>query len=210
MIRSLPLTAVALAAVALAACAPPAPDAADAGAGADQDTAAHADTTIVPVHAADTAMAGPPRPGDPPRQVDPPPPAVRTDGVRGRVVASGTGPVPMTTLNVDGSGSLIITGALEPELRRLAGATIVARGVVAGETRRTIRVESYEVVEIDGERPVVGVVLSGDRLDTGTETLSILGAPAEMRPGARVWITGERQPGQVRVGSWGVIAPAGT
>jgi hypothetical protein len=201
---------LALAVATLVACSAPAPE--RDGAEDDPDTAARGDTVMTPGPGADTPQAGPPRPADaPPAQPAPTrQPATQAGGVRGEVVASGTGAEPITTLQVESRGSLILTGDLEPELRRLAGATVVARGTQAGEVRRTLHVDSYEIVEINGERPVVGVVLPGPRLATGTDTLTIQGASPEMRTGSRIWITGQLSAGLVRVGSWGVIAPPST
>jgi hypothetical protein len=149
---------------------------------------------LIPVVAAAVACCGPaPAPGD------------AQPGIRGEVVAGGTAQDPVTSLSVAGAQPLIVTGPLESDLRALAGATVVVHGEESGETRRTIRVESYGIVEINGERPVLGWVAHGDRLVVEDDTLAILGAQPGMEPGSLIWITGDRSAGQIRVGSWGVI-----
>lgn len=180
---------------------PPPPDTVEMDPGA----AAPADVT--------EAVLDTPWPATPPETVAPsdapPPPSGQAPpvapGVRGRVGASGTDHEPMTTLQVEGRRALIITGPLESELRSLAGATVVVRGTESGAARRTIQVESYEIVEINGERPFVGLVLPGDRLAAGADTLTLEGAPDALRAGDRVWITGERRGTRLRVSSWGAI-----
>lgn len=190
---------------------PPATDSVDADPGA----AAPADVTATPMdspqHASPPASA--PDPGSTPaaprasptRAAGTPPTEPAEPGIRGRINASGTDGEPITTLQVEGRMALIVTGPLEPELRSLAGAIVVARGAESGAARRTINVDSYEIVEINGERPFVGVVLSGDRLAAGADTLTLVGVPEGMRTGRRVWITGERTGTRLRVSSWGAI-----
>jgi hypothetical protein len=132
----------------------------------------------------------------------------QASAIRGRVVAGGTDHEPMTSLRQADGPSLVVTGPLASELRRLAGAVVEVRGDVAGVARRTIHVESYEIVEIDGARPTVGTVLPGGRLAAGADTLDLLDPPAGLPVGGRVWVTGERRAGRFRVASWGIIAEA--
>jgi hypothetical protein len=134
--------------------------------------------------------------------------AAQEPAIRGRVVAGGTDHEPVTSLQRPDAPPLIVTGPLASELRRLAGATVEVRGAVSGVARRTIHVESYEIVEIDGARPTVGTVLSGGRLAAGADTLHLLDPPAGLPVGGRVWVTGERRDGRLRVASWGIIAEA--
>jgi hypothetical protein len=192
---------IAVAAAGFTACGPaPAPEHAGQVAGdtvvvMPAGTAAAAQR--VPADPAVVAPAAPAHPASPAADTLP--------EVRGRIVVSGTEHEPLTTLRVDGRMALIVTGPLAPELRSLAGAAVAVRGVESGAARRTIHVESYEIIEIHGERPVVGVVLAGHRLAAGADTLALVGAPPEMRAGSRVWITGERQGRELRVASWGLI-----
>jgi hypothetical protein len=198
------ITAAVVAAALVAACSGPAPgpgtSAADTAAdGMLTDTALvehDAGEDVPPMESADAAAGA---------QTGRPDTVQAGTGVVGRVVASGTEQEPITMLQVEGRMALVVTGALEPELRSLAGATVRARGPESGAARRTIRVDSYEIVEINGERPFVGVVLTGGRLAVGPDTLTLAGAPAGMESGTRVWITGDREGGRLRVSSWGVI-----
>lgn len=191
----------------LIACSSPPPPADDVHADPE---AAEPDRTEVVV---DT-----PPPGQPPRDTEPDAQTAavrRSDdgtagpagpGIRGRVIPSGTEHEPITTLQVEGRMALVLTGPLEPELRSLAGAVVVVHGPESGSpARRTIRVESYEVMDIEGQRPVVGDVLPGGRLAAGPDTLTLAAVPDGMRVGSRVWITGERRGAQLIVASWGVI-----
>ncbi|MGH7462729.1 MAG: hypothetical protein ACREMA_17100, partial [Longimicrobiales bacterium] len=124
--------------------------------------------------------------------------------LRGKVVVSGTEGMHFTTLQTMG-GSVLLTGALESELRALSGATVQVSGTESRrEGRASVDVRSYEVVDIDGERPVVGRLLASNRLVTGTDTLTLaaaISAPA----GAKVWVTGDRSGKQIAVRSFGII-----
>jgi hypothetical protein len=190
---------------------PPATDSVDTDPGAAVPADVTETTMDSPQHASPPAsVPDPPSapaalPASPTRGAGTLPSAPAEPGIRGRINASGTDHEPITTLQVEGRMALIVTGPLEPELRSLAGAIVVVRGAESGTARRTIHVESYEIVEIDGARPFVGVVLSGDRLAAGADTLILVGAPEGMRTGGRVWITGERTGTQLRVSSWGAI-----
>jgi len=70
--------------------------------------------------------------------------------------------------------------------------------------RRIIDVKSYEVLDVNGERPLVGTLLSNSQLVVPPDTIAIVGdlkAPA----GSKVWITGDRSGKQIKVRSYGVI-----
>jgi hypothetical protein len=144
-----------------------------------------------------------PRPSAPSQAT--PPAADTSEPLRGRIRVSGTAQEPITTIAVDGVGPLIVTGRHETDLRTLSGAVVAVRGAQAGVQRRTIDVTAYEILEIDGARPVVGRILQDGRLDTGADTLSLTGATADMRRGARVWVVGERVGSTLRVSSAGRI-----
>ena len=123
---------------------------------------------------------------------------------RGKLVTSGTGASPFTVLQT-GAGSFVLTGSLEPELRVLSGATAEVSGVQARrDAQNEINVESYDLVDINGERPVVGYISDGNRLVTGRDTIDLTGtitAPV----GAKVWVTGARSGKSIAVRSYGII-----
>ena len=125
--------------------------------------------------------------------------------LRGKLMASGTDGSPFTVLQTT-AGSFVLTGALEPELRVLSGATAEVSGVQSSyDARKEINVESYDVVDINGERPYVGYIADGNRLVVDRDTLTLTGtitAPV----GAKVWVTGDRSGKAVAVRSFGIIA----
>ncbi len=110
-------------------------------------------------------------------------------------------------------------GPVLAELNRLEGATVRVFG------RRTPRgdplpevssflVERYEILAIEGERPLVGRIardeedqvklVSDDGASLGLEGLPTAG-PGE---GDRVWILGDLDDGRVRVRAFGLVRPA--
>ncbi|MGH7444323.1 MAG: hypothetical protein ACREKM_05580 [Longimicrobiales bacterium] len=131
--------------------------------------------------------------------------------VRGRVVVSSMGPQPLTTLQVDSGGPLVLEGPLAAELRTLNGASIEVQGArTSTPPNGGIDVERYVILEIAGEAPFVG------RLDaSGTQltledgmTLRLEGLPEPIRTGgaARIWVTGERRGPAIEVRAAGVIS----
>jgi hypothetical protein len=126
-------------------------------------------------------------------------------GLRGTVVVSGTATDPFTTLQVETGAPLRVTGPLEPELRSLSGAVVLIRGPRTAGMPGSVRADSYVIVEIGGRRPWTGTILPDGRLASGADTLYLSGGTSDIRPGQRVWVTGERSDNQLRVASWGVI-----
>lgn len=112
----------------------------------------------------------------------------------------------------DGGGSRLV-GPLERELRRLSGATVRVRGESVGEaTRGRLEVRSYEVLSIDGQVPMVGILTlrGGEPWVFGADTVRLEGGPPELSAlgGAKVWVVGPRRAGALEVQSYGVLAPA--
>ena len=164
--------------------------------------AAPADSAPGPAPAtADTTSAGDSAGARPAGPVQPPPRAAYT----GKVLVSGAEGIVQTSLQSATAGVITLSGALEAELRALAGATVAVTGAeTRGDNHRAVNVESYEVVDVDGERPAVGRFLAGSRLATSADTLVVVGtinAPV----GAKIWITGDRTGKQIAVRSFGVI-----
>ena len=111
----------------------------------------------------------------------------------------------LTTLQGVAGPMVVLRGNLEPELRALAGATVMVGGPETMENkRRVIDVQEYEVVDINGEKPVVGTLVQPNKLATATDTVDVVGE-VEAAPGSKVWITGERSGKQLKVRSYGVI-----
>ncbi len=137
--------------------------------------------------------------------------------VTGRVMVGGTDRFVMVTLQRDDGRAFQLTGELLNELRRLGSAEVAARGVVDTSGTAALDVREYEVLAIDGQRPHVGVLLArgvgGDELWlAGRDTIRLVPAPDALREsvGAKIWVTGVSDPAakELRIGSYGVIAPA--
>jgi len=88
--------------------------------------------------------------------------------------------------------SVEVSGEYRVELRQLSGAKVRATGVLLGPSR--LRVSEYEILEIAGHVPVVGILeledgrvavipVSGDRVE-------VHAVPAELvqKAGAKVWV----------------------
>lgn len=142
-------------------------------------------------------------------------PATRT--IEGTVSAVGTDVEPRTAIApADGSASIYLVGELEPELRRVSGATARVTGEpTAGAPGDALRVRDYRILEIDGDRPWVGVVRDGDEgpelavEDGGPATLALVGLPAgALEPGAKAWVVGRREANVLRIRSYGELRPA--
>jgi hypothetical protein len=141
--------------------------------------------------------------------------AVRTGSdamqtLTGRVYLTGTDPMVMVALQVEGQSSVNLVGDLSGELRRLAGATVEVQG-----TRRStgmmdeFHASDYRVVHVDGQVPVVGIVVEqsgGYLIQTTDGPVTINGVPnALKKPGAKVWVTGRETETGLYVQSFGVI-----
>lgn len=111
-------------------------------------------------------------------------------------------------------GGVRLVGPLEGELRRLGGATVRVRGQPVGEaTRGRLEVRSYQVLSIDGQVPVVGILTlrGGEPWVLGADTVRLEGGPPELRAlgGAKVWVVGPRRGAALEVQSYGVLAAPG-
>ena len=125
--------------------------------------------------------------------------------LRGKVVASGSENMNLTTLQMSSGPMVVLTGSLEQELRALASATVQVSGPETMQgNRRIVDVKSYEVVDINGERPLVGTLLGNSKLLVATDTIAVVG-DVKAPVGSKVWITGDRSGKQIKVRSYGVI-----
>lgn len=205
-------------AIIVAACAPANDDAreatsADSVAGsapvaetASRDTLAKSDS---PSTAPESAAAAPQRgQANAGARSTPAPPTAAQDRVRGTVRLTGTVLEPVTSVETP-QGTYVVRGALEPDVRALAGAVVILMGQVSTTPRPVIDVEAYSVAEIEGQPATVGTVTSDGRaLVIGSDTVALEPPPAGLQPGSRIWVTGPRSGRTVRVASFGVIRPA--
>lgn len=139
-----------------------------------------------------------------------------TDTIEGLVRVAGTAEANWVALETPDT-SLRVVGPLEPDLRALEGARVRAFG--AGHDDGTgggegFHVSDYDVLEIDGEVPVVGTLL---RVDSdfwiaepdsiGGNRLQLIGVPSAIgeATGGKIWVVGIRGSSEIRVQSYGVI-----
>lgn len=133
----------------------------------------------------------------------------------GRVMNGGTDRFTITTLQPRDGRAVRLTGDLRDELRTLGGADVMVRGVMdSSGASGSLDVREYEVIEIDGRRPHVGVVLAhdGELWLAAGDTLRLIPALDALREraGAKIWVVGASDSAarELRVESYGVIAPA--
>lgn len=130
---------------------------------------------------------------------------VLTQGAAGLVA-------PLSLRQPRGGAPVPLTGELEDELSRLAGATARVSGRWTDRRGGALDVAAYRLLEIDGAEPLVGTLVEGDgglwlRSDSG-ET-RVIGAPTDLarQVGAYVWLVGERSQDGLRLQSFGIIRP---
>ena len=136
----------------------------------------------------------------------------------GDTVAQGTvrmvGPHESAQLVLSGAApDLALIGPLAGELGRVVGTRVSVTGRPtrnpAAVPARAVEVAEYEILAVDGERPYVGIVTMRDAQIwlVGQDTLELVGAPPDLggRIGAKVFVTGTVQGGQLRLRSYGVI-----
>ena len=126
----------------------------------------------------------------------------------GKVVAGGLVGQPVTSLHVEGGKRTKLTGPLEPELRRLGSATIWVAGAPAPNA--SFAVSRYEIVSIDGAKPMVGSLVTrngGTWLAAERDTVKLASVPVALagKTGAKVWIVGRRAGAELTPQSFGVI-----
>jgi len=128
----------------------------------------------------------------------------------GKVTAGGLASDPMTSLAIDGAKPAILIGPLEPELRRLNSAMVSVAGAPASSPPGAFTVTRYEIIAIDGAKPLVGTLL--DRagahwLATERDTVRLTSVSADLtaKTGSKVWIVGRRNGADLVVQTFGVI-----
>jgi len=121
-------------------------------------------------------------------------------GELGADTASGiirqVGNAPFTHTILDREEAIVITGSYEPEIRRLIGAEVRVTGRrVAGDfPGATLEAMSYEILSVEGERPLLGTLEldeDGFHLTTPEGTSVRLAAVSETltgSAGSRIWV----------------------
>jgi hypothetical protein len=136
------------------------------------------------------------------------------DRVVGTVRVVGSAPMNVEVVVQPASGAAVqVAGPLREEIERLSGAEVAltgrleaAPGTMSG---RRLRVTGYDILSVNGEPVVTGVVegTSGGWVQLRTaqgELLYLSGAPREFRAGQKVWVQGPRS---MIVQSYGTIRP---
>ncbi len=142
-------------------------------------------------------------------------PPQSTETIEGLVRVAGTAEANWLAL-VTPDTSLRIVGPLETDLRALEGARLRAVGAGHEDTGggEGFHVTDYDVLEIDGEAPVVGTLLrvDGDFWiaepdSVGGGRLQLIGVPSAIgeATGGKIWVVGIRGSSEIRVQSYGVI-----
>ncbi len=134
--------------------------------------------------------------------------------LEGRVFVTGQESASGATLVTENGQSVSLLGDLEPELRRLSGATIRIDGTQTDRgPGRSLEVHDYMVLSIDGEQPAVGFLVDahGRLALAGRDTVELGSVPEDLRnqEGSKVWIVGPRAGGKLDIRSFGILREAG-
>ena len=196
------ITRVALLTFLVVGCSRPGAKATDTAAVAGVDSASSNAPSPVPQSASpttDSTKAAPAPIGGATSPATPTPTATPSETVlTGRVTVGGLAGQQRTTLQVEGGSPTLLTGALEPELRRLNAATVLVAGAPgAAAPSASFAVSRYEVLSIEGSTPLVGTLTVRDGstwLVVDRDTLKLSSTTPEIRAkvGAKVWIVGRR------------------
>lgn len=129
--------------------------------------------------------------------------------VTGRVIVTSEDTVKGVQLYVEGGPPIRIVGSLDQEISRLAGASLTVVGQPAGRT--AVRATSYAALEINGEKPQVGIVVrrgTSYLLEREIGAVMLLAdepAALERLVGAKIWVTGPVESHQIRIEAYGVL-----
>lgn len=122
-----------------------------------------------------------------------PPAAIAApDTVVGSIRVAGATPMEQVLIEPgEAEAALQLSGVYRDELIRLSGATVQASGTI---TDRSLRVTDYEIVEIAGRKPIVGILdRTGEDMSLRTasgEVVRLTSVPEDLRDqaGAKVWL----------------------
>ena len=142
--------------------------------------------------------------------------AVVESGPGARTEVTGTvrqmGSVPTQRTVIEAEERFTVRGRHADELARIAGARVRVTGTrMTGEAGPWLDVASYEILSVDGETPVVGILVGGDGtwwLETREGEVALSAVPERLRraEGARIWVvTG---PDGSSVSRYGILAEA--
>ena len=134
--------------------------------------------------------------------------------LEGIVRLTGSHPFPFVVVQGDDGQARIVTGALRQDIQRLSGARVRVTGrfVQGALPDTTLEATSYEVISVEGDRPLLGRIESdsaGFYLARGGEVASRLGFVPESlarQVGAIVWVVLDDRGG---VGSYGIVREPG-
>ena len=220
---TLRLSAALSAAITLgSACTGSKPNAGDSTLAAAPDSTPSAETTPAPVPpppAADStskrtpAQAPTPTPTSTPARGQPsasPTPTPSETVLTGRISVGGLAGQQITTLQVDGGKPARLVGSLEAELQRLNTATVWVAGGPVASPANGFSVTRYDVLAIDGAKPLVGVTANRAGavwLLTGADSVKLSAAASDLttKVGAKVWVVGRRTGADMTVQTFGII-----
>jgi hypothetical protein len=170
--------------------------------------------TIVILAAAAALASCAPQTAERPDSTPPAPAQGAGDRVVGTVRIVGSAPLNTEVVVDPASGAAVqVAGPLREEIERLAGAEVAVTGQMESApgtmSGRRIRVTGYDILAVNGEPVVSGVVegTSGGWVQLRTaqgELVYLSGAPREFRAGQKVWVQGPRS---MIVQSYGTIRP---
>ena len=133
---------------------------------------------------------------------------VGPDRAEGLVRRVGTQPFTRTIIEPTEEGEITtVTGPYGSEIGRLAGATVRVTGHLDERQAagRAVAASSYEIVSIDGDRPLVGTLRSDDtgfflENQRGTRRIAAVSAALKKWQGALVWVVLDENEGVARYG----------
>jgi hypothetical protein len=138
---------------------------------------------------------------------------VGPESITGKVRQVGNLPFTRTLVDAGEDERIFVTGDLESEISRLAGMDVQVTGSYTEGNQPGIYIlaTSYELQEIDGERPVVGVLRHDadgfylDLFDGRTHRLSQVPPELEEAGEAKVWVIAEEG---AHVRAYGILREA--
>ena len=139
-----------------------------------------------------------------------PTPAPSETVLTGKVSVGGLAGQQVTSLQIAGAKPARLLGPLEPELQRLNTATVWVAGGPVASPAGGFTVTRYEIVSMDGEKPLVGTTFTRAGavwLAAGADTVKLSAAPSDLttKVGAKVWVVGRRTGADMTVQTFGII-----